>query len=223
METFAARINSAFYPQPQGARATITVEQDYPAAFSAFRAIHKRTGRNVAAFAGDYHAAMWAAIRAGWRAGYTVATGISGGIPEAAYSRYGVAVPPTEAGVKAAEEAHEQIRRSRAALKIARAFDFEVGFDSAVSPDALRTRWSVCAKGAHAPQLVGGTGCDDLDEMAAIARQFQITLTFGRSGTDDRFLSPVNLSSIARATAGRVDFHVKDAAEAEFVAENLFS
>ena len=53
VETFAARINSAFYPQPQGARTTITVEQDYPAAFDIFRAIQKRTGKNFAALSGD--------------------------------------------------------------------------------------------------------------------------------------------------------------------------
>ena len=71
VEIFAARINPAFYPGPQGARTTITVEEGYPAAFDTFHAIQKRTGKNFAALAGDYHAAMHAAIRAGWRAGYT--------------------------------------------------------------------------------------------------------------------------------------------------------
>ena len=79
VETFAARINSAFYPQPQGARTTITVEEDYPAAFDTFRAIQKRTGKNFAALSGDYHAAMWAAIRAGWRSGYTTAADLTAG------------------------------------------------------------------------------------------------------------------------------------------------
>ena len=73
IETFAARINPAFYPLPQGARTTITVEEDFPAAFDTFRSIQKRTGKNFAAFSGDYHAAMWAAIRAGWRSPYTIA------------------------------------------------------------------------------------------------------------------------------------------------------
>ena len=107
VETFAARVNSAFYPQPQGARTTITVEEDYPAAFDTFRAIQKRTGKNFAAFAGDYHAAMCAAIRAGWRFGYTAATELGTGTDlngRERFSRYAVTIPAGANGIEDAEK-----------------------------------------------------------------------------------------------------------------------
>jgi hypothetical protein len=220
VERFAARINAGFYPQPQGARATITVADDYPAAFRVFRAIHKRTGKNVAALAGDYHGAMWAAIRAGWRAGYCAAAGPTGESPQAAYSRYSTTVPPTEAGWKSAAETHEQIRRSRVALKIARAFDFELIFDPPAGPDALRAALACLREGAHAPQLVGGARLpypDAIAEIAAIARTFQVTLSFHYGGEPAE-----SVQAIARATAGRVNIRVDTPAEAEFVAEHLF-
>lgn len=220
VETFAARINSAFYPQPQGARASVTVEGDHPAAFRVFRAIHKRTGKNVAAVAGDYHGAMWAAIRAGWRAGYCAAAEVSGESSQAAYSRYSITVPPAEAGWKSAEVAHEQIRRSRVALKISRSFDFELVFDPPAGPDALRAALAYLREGAHAPQLVGGVTSPDPDaiaEIAAIARTFQVTLSFHYRGE-----SAESVQAIARATAGRVNIRVNTPGEAEFVAEQVF-
>lgn len=73
LEKFVTRIDTAFLPRPQGSRPAIAVSSGFPAAFDAFRAILKRTGKNVAAIAGAhlYHAGLWAAIRAGWREGYT--------------------------------------------------------------------------------------------------------------------------------------------------------
>jgi hypothetical protein len=177
IETYAARINAAFYPQPQGARSTITIEGDPAESFTFFRALQKRTGRNFAALAGDYHAAMWSAIRAGWRAGYTTGIDVLGAIPEAAYSRYSLTIPPTAAGLKAAEDTHEQIRRTRSALKIARGFDFEVIFETTVSANTLRGALEHLRAGAHAPQLAGGSWSGDLEEIADVARQFQITLS----------------------------------------------
>ncbi|MCU1234805.1 MAG: hypothetical protein JWP63_2772 [Candidatus Solibacter sp.] len=217
VETFAARINPAFYPQPQGARSTITVQQDPPAAFALFRAILKRTGKNVAALAGDYHPALCAAIRAGWRAGYTIASDHLVEIYNAAYSRFCLTVPLTPAGLKAAEERHEQIRRARWGLKIARAFDFELTFDPPASADALRAALEQLREGVHTPQLVGGVALDELEEAAAVARQFQVTLTFTHQNQ-----SAQAIQTIARATAGRFDYRVNSPSEAEFAAEHLF-
>jgi hypothetical protein len=203
IELFGTHINAAFYPQPQGARSTITVSEDFPGALAVFRAIHKRTGRNVAALAGDFHAAVWAAIRAGWRLGFSA----TGETPGAAYSRYRLAIPLTDAGLELAEETHEQIRRVRGALKIARAFDFELIFDSPVTPDAVRAALERLRDGAHTPQLIGA-GAGELDAMAAIARQFQVTLSVAyREG--------------GSAVSGRVNYNVQTPAEAEFIAENL--
>jgi hypothetical protein len=103
LEKFAACIDSGFLPRPQGLRAAIAVRlrtdklrlgadrpaADATAAFEAFRAILKRTGKNLAAVcsavypAGGatgrdaYYAGLWAAIRAGWREEYTAGTEIA--------------------------------------------------------------------------------------------------------------------------------------------------
>jgi hypothetical protein len=216
VETFAAHINSAFYPQPQGARSTITVEDDAPVAFAFFRAQHRRTGKNLAALAGDYHATMWAAIRAGWRAGYTVAADYVVELYNAAYSRFGVTVPLTEAGLKAAEDAHEQIRRARWGLKISRAFDFELSFHPPASAEETRAALDRLREGAHAPQLVGWPASRELDEMAGIARQLQVTLSFTYEGE-----SAQAVQAVGRATGGRFNYRVRSLADAEFVAEHL--
>ncbi|HEY2012702.1 MAG TPA: hypothetical protein VGH38_04335, partial [Bryobacteraceae bacterium] len=87
---FAATIDAAFLPRPQGSRTAITVssalpQTGLPAAFEVFRAVMKRTGKNLAAtgvpstgvLANDvYFAGLWAAIRAGWRDGYSAAIDI---------------------------------------------------------------------------------------------------------------------------------------------------
>jgi len=70
----------------------------------------------------------------------------------------------------------------------------------------------------HTPQLVcpGPVAAQHLDEMAATAQQFQVTLSFpyrGESANDVR--------AIAKAAAGRLNYRVRSAAEAEFVAESL--
>jgi hypothetical protein len=216
VETFAARINTAFHPQPQGARSTITVEDDAPAAFAFFRTLQKRTGKNLAALAGDYHTALWAAIRAGWRAGYTVAADFVVELYDAAYSRFGVTVPLTAAGLKAAEDAHEQIRRARWGLKIARAFDFELSFHPPAAAADIRAALEQLREGAHAPQLAGCDAARELDEMAEIARQLQVTLSFTYQGE-----SGAALQAVGRATGGRFNYRVKSTSEAEFVAEHL--
>jgi len=52
----------------------------FPAALEAFGALLKRTGKNLAALGGGaeaWHAAVWAAIRAGWREGYSLGADIA--------------------------------------------------------------------------------------------------------------------------------------------------
>ena len=79
LEKFVARVDSGFLPRPQGLRAAVAVAVCPAAAFEAFRAILKRTGKNLAAIfpaAGvsgrdAYYAGLWAAIRAGWREEWT--------------------------------------------------------------------------------------------------------------------------------------------------------
>ena len=225
VETFAARINSAFYPQPQGARTTITVEEDYPAALDTFRAIRKRSNKNFAAFSGDYHAAMWAAIRAGWRSAYTVAADLTAEDGTASnlgeregFSRYAVVVPATASCISEAEKIYHQIRHARAAMKISRGFDLELDAANPMTPEFLRSALDYIKERGHLPQLVypGPVAEKDLDEMAATAQLFQITLSFRYRGEPAE-----TVRAIAKATAGRLNYRVRNAAEAEFVAEHL--
>jgi hypothetical protein len=224
VEAFAARIDAAFYPQPQGARSTITVEEDYPAAIAMFRAVQRRTGRNLAALAGDSHAAMWSAICAGWRQGYTVSADLASDCTEeqlresTGFSRYSVSLAAGEAGLRLAEEKHEQIRQARAALKLTRGFDFEVRSEEPLSSEALGGLLTALKEGAHLPQLVDAGPADEVDveALAVASRQFQVTLSF-------RFRSEsgATLDRVAKATGGRVNYRVRNPAEAEIVMEHL--
>ena len=224
VETYAARINPAFHPQPQGARATITVGQDFPAAFEAFRGMQKRTGKNYAALAGDYHAAVWAAIRAGWRAPYTVATELADAESVAelggrgAFSRYSVGVPLTAAGLDSAGAVYQRIRHARAAAKISRGFDVEVVASEPVAMAGLRGLLEDSQRRGHLPQLLdaGPVAAAEMAGFARTARVLGITPSF-------RFreeLAPV-LHALVEACARRFNFRVSTAAEAEALAEEL--
>lgn len=84
LDKFAARIDTAFLPRPQGSRTAIAADPGMlPGAFDAFRAILKRTGKNVAAISVPpdavreaYSAGLWSAIRSGWREGYSAVVDI---------------------------------------------------------------------------------------------------------------------------------------------------
>jgi hypothetical protein len=158
---------------------------------------------------------MCAAIRAGWRGGYTVAADLSGAadiVGREGFSRYAVAIPD-------AEKLYPQIRRARAALKISRGFDLELDAGAApMTPQVLRDVMEEMKERAHIPQLVypGPVAEGDLDELAAIAQHFQITLSFRYRGEP-----PEAVRTIAKTMSGRLDYRVRDAAEAEFVAEQL--
>jgi hypothetical protein len=80
IRAFAEQLDRAFLPRPQGTLPAIAVgtsrpEAALPAAFEAFRRILKNTGVNWASLEASYEAGLWAAIRAGWREGYTAGAG----------------------------------------------------------------------------------------------------------------------------------------------------
>jgi hypothetical protein len=89
IRTFIEQIDRAFLPRPQGPLPAIVVDEiqpelTLPAAFDAFRVILKTIGVNLAAVR-DLPIAIWAAIRAGWRDGYTAEAGritVTGGDEE---------------------------------------------------------------------------------------------------------------------------------------------
>lgn len=80
IRAFAEELDRGLLPRPQGAMPAIAVETRHPetalpAAFEAFRQILKNTGVNWASIEGSYEAGLWAAIRAGWREGYSAGAG----------------------------------------------------------------------------------------------------------------------------------------------------
>ena len=85
---FVSAVDTAFLPKPGKARSEIRAAA--PAAFAAFQTIWKTRGKNLAALglAGDsapapfYYAALWGAIRSGWREGYSVGVTLRVSRPE---------------------------------------------------------------------------------------------------------------------------------------------
>jgi hypothetical protein len=82
---FSEHVNTAFQPKPFGSHPVIRVSgkvpaEAFPAAFEAFPGLLRSSGLSRAAFGlmegqdatSFYFATVWAAIRAGWREGYTL-------------------------------------------------------------------------------------------------------------------------------------------------------
>ncbi|HTS63444.1 MAG TPA: hypothetical protein VMH28_15575 [Candidatus Acidoferrales bacterium] len=227
IELFVSKIDTAFLPRVLGSRAEIAVEENAAAAFDVFRSVHKRSGKNVAALAGDYHAGLWAAIRAGWRLGYAAITDVTAGSTveemrgKAAFTRFAVDVSAMEAyepALKAAEQVHEQIRQARALLKISAAFEFEVRLPEVTAADLEFCLDWLRARG-HAAQLAAPAKiAGDIAEAAEVARRHQAALSIRYPGADSGAIQEA-----ARAPLGRVSFRVRDEAEASRVAEYLFA
>jgi hypothetical protein len=223
IDRFTARIDPAFQPRPQGSRATLTIRSDYPRAFDFFRSAYKRTNRNLAAVAGDFHHCVWSAIRAGWRQDYTVVAEIAMDHTNEvvrdtlAYTRFTVdvtALPRGAAALKAAADEHEEIRQARALLKTGRDFDFEVELGDLAAKELASALEHLRQQG-HAPQMVG-VETAAVDEISEVARQYQITLSFRHGGE-----SGAEIESRARATGGRWNYFAADPSEAETLAEYL--
>ncbi len=183
LEAFALRVDPAVQPRPQGARSALVLDPG-PAAFEAFSGILKRSGKNLAATASSYHLALWSAIRAGWRDGWTA--GIDLDLETArdtvrdcpAYTRFTVAT----CDLDAAAQLHAFIRQTRSAAKITRPFDFELSLENAPSPstpsDLTAALESLKAAG-HAAQLIAPRldAASDLEALGAAARAQQCVLS----------------------------------------------
>jgi hypothetical protein len=87
LEKYVSRVDPAFSPRPHGQHAALVaaparLETGMAAAFDAFRRILKRTGMNVAAVEmapPAYDAGLRAAVRAGWRDGYSAGVTLRAG------------------------------------------------------------------------------------------------------------------------------------------------
>jgi len=133
-------------------------------------------------------------------------------------SRYAVTIEPGEAGLDEAERVYQQIRNTRAAAKVSRGFDLLLEGRTPMGVEGLRGLLEALKQRGRLPQLVGpGTVAEgDLDEMAAVAQQYQITLSFRYGGE-----TAEAVRAVGRAMGGRLDYRVSSAADAQFVAECL--
>ena len=229
LETFASATDPRLLPRPLSPRPAIAVESDrpevdFPLAFEAFRALNKRTGRNLAALSGGpgaYAAGLWSAIRAGWRDGYGMGTAIPTGDADetkeairraAGCSRFTVGMrAPFEPALAAAAAAYECIRQTRSALKTGRSFDFELSFEGAsqpTSPAVLDFCLQWMKERGQAVQLASPEWASAdpayLAELAAVAQRHAcgLSVTFGAGDA-----LPAR-GDIGRAAPGRLNARI---------------
>jgi hypothetical protein len=191
VHTFAEQVDRAFLPRPQGPQSAIVAEgEDSAAAFRAFRAIFKATGLNLAAIAGDFDAALWSAIRAGWREGWNAQTSDASATD---YTKFSVA-----GTLEQLAEIYDGIKEAKAG----HVFDFEIAAvgDIASSLEWLKTR-------GKPAQFVTVSPKGDLRPLAAVARQFNAMLSFSDA-------TEAELEQIGTATGGRFHYRMQGGEEA---------
>ena len=234
IRTFADEVDRAFLPRPQGTSPSMAAyANDQP--FAEFRHIHKSGGLNWAATWGSRDAAMWAAIRAGWREGYSaesepmpveLAEACEAAIlMEPGYTKFVMEAGALGDDAGACAEAIgglcDFIQKARAPQPSWRRFDLEISWAraaSATSPgtiDALlgelreqgRTVQSVAPK-------IGGQPVDGL--IAAIKRHGAVLKV------DVDATTPMELlREIGGVAGGRVQCRVERGVDMQSVAEAL--
>jgi thiamine monophosphate kinase len=150
---------------------------------------------------GDYHLALWTAIRAGWRHGYSAVVELPADSTReavrdlAAFSTFVVG-----GGLEAVERTHTYIREARSALKINRPFELAVALDSS---DGLADFLEWLKSRNHAAQIamlpLAGCSEDAIRGLAEVCRQNQCAL-----GASEE------LEIVARVTGGRATFWVDE-------------
>lgn len=186
IRTFAEKVNPAFLPRAQGAQPTVAViahdaAASLPAAFRAFKNVLKATRKNVAAIEAPggggsiLDAAPWAAIRGGWREGYTAGTWQPGA---AGYTKLMLRFE-SEA---AAAEAYDQFARGREGRS--RWFDCEIapGAASASATEMLLARFRDQGRAITALRFNGEPGADFVEA----AQKFNVRVTVPHTAAGPR-------------------------------------
>lgn len=236
---YAEKVNRAFLPRPQGSRPSIAAAGgNLPAAFEGFRSVFKKHALNLASVS-PYGAGLWAAIRAGWREGYTAEAELAAGAANiaefAACTRFTTYTAPDPGeSLQENDRLYAAIRRAKSSSPTGRSFDFAPSLAGAAQPttpadlafylESLKARG--CPAQLVAPRLDLSLPPEELGarvrELAAAARQHGATLSIepGRNAAAE------TLAAVSRAAAGRVSFRVAgefDAAYIEWVAERLMA
>jgi len=226
---YVEQVGRAFLPRPQGPQSAIAAGAPV---FDTFRAILKTRGVNLASVVGEYYAVVWAAVRAGWREGYTVCPGhlAPDSAKETILASAGCTRFATQGCTLAQnEQVFDFIRQTKARAAV-RSFDFE----PSTSPGELADFLDALKQGGRAPQLIapdlgfkeGEPYTGSLDELAArtkslaeAARQFQCTLSI-RHGSCKQ---PEVQQIIGRATRGRFNYEALAETDIESLADNLLA
>jgi hypothetical protein len=207
--TYAAQVNPAFLPKPQGAKATLSVPVQ-PGVFEHFRTIAKPMGLNVACVSGDLEMILWEASRSGWRDGYSAESADPAII---GYSRYIVPYSDDLTGKL------EQIARARVPLKLGRMFDWELQLEDSVSIEEAERRLEECKGAGKSPQYVGfaGGNAPSGDDWLALSKRQNFAFSF--SGLDGDLAA---LADTARRLGGRFNYRAGASANPQELASALF-
>jgi hypothetical protein len=204
VRTYCREVDKAFLPRPAGAAPALcicpeNVEKTLPEAFRAFREIEKTMGMNLAAVEvgpAELTAAMWAAVRSGWRAGYSAggewlrvaeADGLEPleqtihQCPE--FSRFSIDIrgAGTEAAIRRIVQLADFIRAEKQASKTGRAFDLEINAGGLSPGDAFTLLQSLRNEGRPAQILAVPESAAD-SEMADAARMAGAVISSERPG-----------------------------------------
>lgn len=230
---FALEVDTAFLPRPHGVMSALTVipmepAVQLPAAFHAYRQILRSFGHKVASIdcsagAPVLDAAVWAAVRGGWRDGFAASVRIPVGGADAANetirtfahaSRFVLAAERADLDeLDRYPERYAFIAETRAHHRPWKHFDFELSLagsgvsapdDVAFCLESLKRRG--CPAQSIAPDLDGIVSMTELEtRLAALAeavRPFNAALTIhGRPS-----YSPAMIERIGRATGGRLNY-----------------
>jgi hypothetical protein len=213
-----ANLDPAFLPRPHGLRPALAAEASL-GAFEAFRSIWKRTRKNVASVTGPYHKAVWAAIRTGWREGYSAALQLQVSDEESfaaareavfrwpRYSRFVIS-----GSVADVQRLSVLIRQARSAAKAGPSFELGISTTLAELEASLQT-----LKDAGHPAQIATLKLerDPILEAVAVCREFNCVLSVNAADYPQEVLQ-----ELAREAAGRFSFTV-GAGSIEDLAESV--
>lgn len=191
IRTFTEKVAKSFQPRPQGAQPAFIVPTAMaPEAFEAFRQISRDTGQNRAAFAADFTSSLtasttasaeigvlWAAVRAGWRDGYSLTVSGIPALPASheplerlsGFTRFSVVANDLEA----AAAVYDHLRRFKL-----RGFDFELDFrEGSLTADRLVNCLVTWRTAGRPVQSIVPPASSDWEGLTAIARQHNALLT----------------------------------------------
>ena len=228
IRTFADEVDRAFLPRPQGTSPSMAAyANDQP--FTEFRHIHRSGGLNWAAAWGTRDAAMWAAIRAGWREGYSAEseplpvdsteTCEAAIILEPGYTKFVMEAGALGTDPVACAEAIgglcDFIQKARSPQPSWRRFDLEL----ILPPDAIEAVLCELKEQGRmvqsvAPRLTGG---ESIEVLNAVIKRHGAVLKVDVEVSTSMEL----LREIGGATGGRVQCRVERGVDMRAVAEAL--